>query len=259
MKFPQEKGVMNNQTINQGITSPHSGVRGEAIILAGGLGTRLRSAVPDLPKCMAPVNGKPFIGYVIDYLQKQGVNKFILSLGYMSDAIIDYINKDYPTLNVQFAIEKEPLGTGGAIYLSCTKATEQNVFVTNGDTMFDVNLSDLLQRHIDTKSDCTLSLKPMTDFDRYGVVELNEDDSIASFKEKQYYKSGLINGGLYVLNVANFLAESFAEKFSFEKDYMEAYFRQRKMSGLVQDAYFIDIGIPQDYLQAQKDFLKYEI
>ena len=102
----------------------------EAIILAGGLGTRLRSAVPDLPKCMAPVNGKPFIGYVIDNLQKQGVNKFILSLGYMSDAIISYINTDYPSLNVQFAIEKEPLGTGGAIYLSCTKATEQHVFVT---------------------------------------------------------------------------------------------------------------------------------
>ena len=227
----------------------------EAIILAGGLGTRLRSAVPDLPKCMAPVNGKPFIGYVIDNLQKQGVNKFILSLGYMSDAIISYINTDYPSLNVQFAIEKEPLGTGGAIYLSCTKATEQHVFVTNGDTMFNVNLTHLIQRHIDTKSDCTLSLKPMTDFDRYGVVELNEDDSIASFKEKQYYNSGLINGGLYVLNVSNFLIESFTEKFSFEKDYLEAYYLKRKMSGLVQDAYFIDIGIPQDYLQAQKDFL----
>ena len=95
----------------------------------------------------------------------------------------------------------------------------------------------------------------MTDFDRYGVVELNEDDSIASFKEKQYYNSGLINGGLYVLNVSNFLIESFTEKFSFEKDYLEAYYLKRKMSGLVQDAYFIDIGIPQDYLQAQKDFL----
>jgi len=228
----------------------------EAIILAGGLGTRLRSAVPDLPKCMAPVNRKPFIGYVIDYFQKQGVNKFILSLGYKSEAIIEYINKDYPALNVQFVIEKEPLGTGGAIYLSCTKATEKNVFVTNGDTMFDVNLNALLDRHNETSSDCTLSLKPMHDFDRYGVVELNDDYSIASFKEKQHYTEGLINGGLYVLNVANFLAESFPEKFSFEKDYMEAFYLKRKMSGLIQDAYFIDIGIPQDYLQAQKDFTK---
>jgi D-glycero-alpha-D-manno-heptose 1-phosphate guanylyltransferase len=227
---------------------------GEAIILAGGLGTRLRSAVPDLPKCMAPVNGKPFIGYIIDCLQKQGVNKFILSLGYKSEAIIEYITNDYPSLNVQFVIEEEPLGTGGAIYLSTTKATEENVFVTNGDTMFEVNLIDLLNKHIETNSSCTLSLKPMTDFDRYGVVELNNDYSIASFKEKQYYETGLINGGLYVLNVANFLAESFPAKFSFEKDYLEELYLKRKMSGLVQDAYFIDIGIPQDYLQAQKDF-----
>lgn len=226
----------------------------EAIILAGGLGTRLRSAVPDLPKCMAPVNGKPFIGYVIDYLQKEGVDKFILSVGYMKEAIIDYIASDYPTLQVQFAIEEEPLGTGGGTRLACTKATEQHVFVTNGDTFFEVILANLLHRHTETNSDCTLSLKPMQDFERYGVVELNSDYSISSFKEKQYYKSGLINGGLYVLNVANFLAESLPQKFSFEKEYMEALYQQRKMSGLVQDAYFIDIGIPQDYLQAQIDF-----
>ena len=85
-------------------------------------------------------------------------------------------------------------------------------------------------------------------------MELKDDFSIDSFKEKQYYKEGLINGGLYVLNVASFLAESLPQKFSFEKDYMEALYQHRKMSGLVQDAYFIDIGIPQDYLQAQTDF-----
>lgn len=245
---------MSNQKNDKLSYSPLGVGVGEAIILAGGLGTRLRSAVPDLPKCMAPVNGKPFIGYVIDYLQKQGVEKFILSLGYMKEAIIDYVAEHYPTLQVQFAIEEEPLGTGGGIYLSCQKATEKNVFVTNGDTLFDVNLAALLARHIETNADCTLSLKPMQDFERYGVVELKEDYSIASFKEKQYYKEGLINGGLYVLNVANFLAESLPQKFSFEKDYMEALYQQRNMSGLVQDAYFIDIGIPQDYLQAQTDF-----
>ncbi len=226
----------------------------EAIILAGGLGTRLRSAVPDLPKCMASVNGKPFIGYVIDYLKGQGVEKFILSLGYKSESIINYISADYPTLQVQFAIEEEPLGTGGGIYLSCKKATGNHVFVTNGDTMFAVTLADLLARHIETASNCTVSLKPMKDFDRYGVVELNGDYSIASFKEKQYYESGLINGGLYMLDVTKFLAEPLPGKFSFEKDYMEAFYQHRKMSGLVQDAYFIDIGIPQDYAQAQIDF-----
>jgi len=228
----------------------------EAIILAGGLGTRLRSAVPDLPKCMAPVNGKPFIGYVIDSFIKQGVRKFILSLGYKSEVIIDYIKTDYPELEVQLAIEDEPLGTGGAIKLSCLKAKERNVFVTNGDTLFDVNLTEILKQHLSTKSDCTLSLKPMKNFDRYGVVKLNSDNSVSSFQEKQYYEEGLINGGVYVLNVASFLSESLPQKFSFEKEYMEALFLSRKMIGVEQDGYFIDIGIPQDYLKAQQDFAK---
>jgi D-glycero-alpha-D-manno-heptose 1-phosphate guanylyltransferase len=227
---------------------------GEAIILAGGLGTRLRSAVPDLPKCMAPVNGKPFIGYVIDYFLSQDVRKFILSLGYKSEAIIGYIKSDYPDLHVQFAIEDEPLGTGGAIRLSCELATEKNVFVTNGDTLFNVNLSEILNKHVKSNSDCTLSLKPMVDFDRYGVVELDDDCMVSSFKEKQYYEKGLINGGLYVLNVAHFLNESLPQKFSFEKEYMETLFLKRRMSGVIQEGYFIDIGIPQDYLKAQHDF-----
>ncbi|MFP5041993.1 nucleotidyltransferase family protein [Parasediminibacterium sp. JCM 36343] len=228
----------------------------EAIILAGGLGTRLRSAVPDLPKCMAPVNGRPFIGYVIDYFLQKGVSKFILSLGYKSEAVIEYIKKDYPVLQVQYAIEDEPLGTGGAIKLACTKATEKDVFVTNGDTFFAVDLKKLLEQHTHTAAACTLSLKPMHNFDRYGVVELNENQSIASFKEKQHYDKGLINGGLYVLKVAAFLSEAMPQKFSFEKSYMEALYLERKMFGQVQDAYFIDIGIPQDYLQAQEDFKK---
>jgi len=226
----------------------------EAIILAGGLGTRLRSAVPDLPKCMAPVNGKPFIGYVIEYLQTQGITTFILSLGYKSEAITDYITVSYPNLNVKIVIEEEPLGTGGAIKLACSKASEQNVIVTNGDTLFSVELKELIQYHLQSQSNCTLSLKPMNDFDRYGVVELTDTGRIASFKEKKYYESGLINGGLYVLNVASFLNIPSEQKFSFEKDFLEAYYQTIPMFGQEQDAYFIDIGIPKDFQQAQIDF-----
>ena len=92
----------------------------EAIILAGGLGTRLRSVVSDVPKCMAPVNGRPFLTYVMDYLQKQGVKKYIFSVGFKSESILDYVNKEYSMLDVQHTIEREPLGTGGAIRLACT-------------------------------------------------------------------------------------------------------------------------------------------
>jgi D-glycero-alpha-D-manno-heptose 1-phosphate guanylyltransferase len=223
------------------------------IILAGGLGTRLRSAVPDLPKCMAPVNGKPFMGFVIDYILQQGVTEFIFSLGYMHEVIIAYINKEYPALKAQYSIEDEPLGTGGAIKLACTKAVTENVLVTNGDTLFKVDANAVMAFHKLHDAHCTLSLKPMKNFSRYGAVTLNNDSSVERFKEKQFYTAGLINGGLYALNAKAFLQEELPAKFSFEKDYLEKLYPQRKMYGVPQDAYFIDIGIPEDYARAQEE------
>ena len=225
----------------------------EAIILAGGLGTRLREALPDLPKCMAPVNGRPFLFYVINYLRSQGIEKFIFSLGFRHEVIEAYLNAEFSTLNFQCLIEKEPLGTGGAILASCYKASEQTVLVVNGDTIFKVDVVKAFIAHNKHRSDCTLILKPMENSDRYGVVELNNDDSIKSFKEKQFYKTGLINGGVYILNTEQFLAEELPSKFSFEKEYLEKYFETRKICGTVQDEYFIDIGIPEDYLRVQQE------
>jgi D-glycero-alpha-D-manno-heptose 1-phosphate guanylyltransferase len=227
------------------------GAGGTAIILAGGLGTRLRSAVPDLPKCMAPVNGKPFIGFVMDYFIGRGIEKFILSLGYMHEVIIDYVGKAYPSLDIIYSIEEEPLGTGGAIKLACTKAVDENVVVTNGDTLFTVNANAVIAFHKEHNADCTLSLKPMRDFSRYGVVTLDAECKVESFKEKQYYAEGLINGGLYALNVQRFLKEDLPEKFSFEKDYLEKLYGRSNIFGISQDTYFIDIGIPEDYQRAQ--------
>ncbi|WP_224019146.1 nucleotidyltransferase family protein [Ferruginibacter albus] len=225
----------------------------EVIILAGGLGTRLRSVVSELPKCMAPVAGKPFLHYVVEHLQKQEVNKFIFSLGYKSEAIIEYMNAYYSMLTIQYSIEEEPLGTGGAIKLAATKATEKNVLIVNGDTLFSVDINKLSILHEQLHADCTLCLKPMQNFERYGVVQLKSDFSIASFKEKQFYHEGLINGGVYALHTASFLKEELPEKFSFEKDYLEKYYSQRKMYGSVEDEYFIDIGIPEDYERAQTE------
>ncbi len=225
----------------------------EAIILAGGLGTRLRSVVDDVPKCMAPVAGRPFLYYVINYLEKQRVNKFIFSVGYKSEMIIDYVNDQYPALSSRFSIEEEPLGTGGAVKLACSLVSGKDVLVLNGDTIFNADAKKLAAFHKTSKSDCTLSLKPMQNFDRYGVVELNSDHLITGFKEKKPYKTGFINGGVYALNRDKFMQEKLAQKFSFEKDYLETYFGKRKMYGLVQDEYFIDIGIPEDYERAQRE------
>ncbi len=227
----------------------------EAIILAGGLGTRLRDAVPDLPKCMAPVAGKPFLHYVINYLQQQGIERFIFSLGYMHQVIEKFLAEEYPLLSYQSVIEEEPLGTGGAIQLACKKADDKNVLILNGDTLFKINVPQLAAFHSLLNAACTLALKPMYNFERYGVVEINAQGSVLSFKEKDFYASGLINGGVYALNVPAFLSLGLPVKFSFEKDYLEKYYAAQKMMGLVQDEYFIDIGIPEDFERAGREFI----
>lgn len=225
----------------------------EAIILAGGLGTRLKEAVPDLPKCMAPVAGRPFLFYVINYLRSQGIEKFVFSLGYKHEIIDAYLKEQFSTLAYQQVIEPEPLGTGGAIQLACSKTTEENVVVTNGDTLFTIDLHKAALFHNHNYAECTLLLKPMKNFDRYGVVVLGEDQLVKSFKEKQFYGEGTINGGLYLLNVNKFLDEEFPAKFSFEKNYLESFYEKRRIYGIVEDRYFIDIGIPEDYNRANKE------
>jgi len=226
------------------------------IILAGGLGTRLRTVVSDLPKCMAPVNGKPFLAYVVDHFIHQGITNFIFSLGYKHEVIIEYLSQftiHHSPFTIHYSLEEEPLGTGGAIKKACALASNKNVFVTNGDTLFKASVSSLQDLHMEKDAECTLALKPMKNFDRYGVIELNDNASVKNFHEKKHYQQGLINGGLYMLKIESFLKKSLPEKFSFETDYLEKFYTQTSMYGLVQDEYFIDIGIPEDYARAQSE------
>jgi D-glycero-alpha-D-manno-heptose 1-phosphate guanylyltransferase len=222
----------------------------ELIILAGGLGTRLRSEVPELPKCMAPVNGRPFIDFVIDYFFSQNIESFIFALGYKSDILRRHLVENYRHLSIEFTVEEEPLGTGGAIKLACSKTTGEHVFIANGDTLFKADINALTEMHLSKESQCTLTLKPMQDFDRFGRVAVDENNCVVSFDEKKYYQDGLINGGLYALDVQHFLNKNFEQKFSFEKDYLEKFARQGKFFASVQSAYFIDMGIPEDYHRA---------
>jgi len=225
----------------------------EAIILAGGLGTRLRPVVSDLPKCMAPVAGQPFLKHVIRYLLSQGIEKFIFSLGYKHEMIEGFLNDEFPTLHCECSVEQEPLGTGGAIYLACKRTKDENVLVVNGDTLFKADLEKAASFHIKNKADCTLLLKPMQEFDRYGAVELDDDYAVSSFKEKQNFQSADINAGTYMLDVEQFIDKDFPEKFSFEKDYLEKYYGERKIFGVIEDSYFIDIGVPADFQKAQEE------
>jgi|SRR5450432_36440 len=225
----------------------------EAIVLAGGLGTRLQSVVADLPKSLAPVAKKPFLEYLLEYAKKQGIKKFVFALGYKTDQVESFVRKYLPEEEFSFSIEDQPLGTGGAIYKACRQITGRNAIILNADTFFSIPFSQLSALHETREAECTLALKRMEKFDRYGIVEISEQNLVTGFSEKKYQDEGLINGGIYALQVQSFLQKPFQETFSFEKDYLEKECGNKKIFGVVSDAYFIDIGVPEDYQRAQTE------
>ena len=226
----------------------------EVIILAGGLGTRLKGVIADIPKPMAPVAGNPFLKYIFDYLVNHKISCVVLAVGYKYENIYNYFGEDYKGLELKYSVEEEPLGTGGAIRLAVEKIENEELFIINGDTFFDVNLLEFEQFAKVSKSDLALALKPMQLFDRYGSVEI-KGDKILSFKEKQFVEAGLINGGVYYCGKSLFSKFTVNQKFSFEKDLMEKYVNEKNLTGYTSDTYFIDIGIPEDYAKANVDFI----
>ena len=250
----------------------------EVIILCGGLGTRLRGVVHDIPKCLAPINGKPFLGYLLDWLGGYSVNHVVFSVGYLREQVIDFVQSQEWSFSYDFAEEETPLGTGGGIRLALGFCHENQVFVINGDTFYPVDLDSMPFEY-----PVTLALKPMKDFDRYGAVSVQgESDGpasdgnyflcscsknqfpsdiatpthtdallVAAFHEKQYCAEGLINGGVYAIDRSRLDLSSLPEKFSIEKEVLEPGAAIGQIGGWVSDAYFIDIGIPEDYERAQ--------
>lgn len=221
------------------------------IILAGGLGTRLRSVVSDLPKPMAPVHGKPFVQHLISWLLKFPVSKIIFSVGFKKEIIMEYFGEEYQGIPVVYAVEEEPLGTGGAIANGLKYADEDFVLVVNGDTYFPIDLNWFYVFHTENESGISIALKSMQKFDRYGSVELTGND-ITAFKEKTYLDEGLINGGIYFLEKEYFLSKSLDTKFSFETEILEKAVLNQNIKGSVFNEAFIDIGIAEDYYKASE-------
>lgn len=227
----------------------------EAIILAGGFGTRLQSVVNDVPKPMAPINHEPFLNYVFDYLKHYHIEHVVLSTGYLADKITDYYKNQFNGISISYTKEMNPLGTGGGIRLAMEQCTKKDILVLNGDSFFDINLNRYYNQHTSFHSDCSLALRKVNNAARYGTIKLG-NGFIKSFKEKDNIEQpGLINGGVYILNRELYLGKTIAnEAFSIEKDFFEKRINELNLLGFEYDGYFIDIGIPEDYKKAQDDF-----
>lgn len=216
------------------------------------MGTRLRSAVPDLPKPMAPVHGRPFLAHQMDYWIDQGVNRFIVSVGYMKEVIMDHFGASYRATPLSYAIEDEPLGTGGGLLLAAQGLSEP-FLVLNGDTFFGVGLDVLLEFHAAHQSEWTFSLFRTNEIGRYMGLDVKADGEIVSLKSGTGQPGRLANGGVYLINPSVLAMAKFApgQKLSLEDDLLPAFLAQGgKLHGLECPGGFIDIGVPQDYFRA---------
>jgi D-glycero-alpha-D-manno-heptose 1-phosphate guanylyltransferase len=231
----------------------------EAIVLAGGFGTRLQQVVNDVPKSMALINKRPFLEYLFDYLINQGVTKVVLSVGYKHEIISGHFSNLYKSLAIDYAVETEPLGTGGGIRLALWKIEGQRALVMNGDSLFRLDYRALMEYHLKKKADATLALRKLDDTGRFGRVTLNRVKRITGFEEKGLSAGpGFINGGIYVIEKLFLMEPEFRGRFSIEKDCYEKYYPYSKFFGFPASGYFLDIGIPDDYLKAQHEFAAFK-
>ena len=224
------------------------------VILAGGLGTRLKDVVGDRPKAMALVNGRPFLEYQLEFLRRQNIDVCIMSVGYKADMILDHFSKRNFDIYVSYFIENEPLGTGGGI-LAAAGEIDHPVFVINGDSFFDIDLRMMEAIWNEKSPDLVMALKELPDVSRYGAVNIDDEGRVVSFEEKGSKQGpGLINGGIYLFNPAWLWKKAKGYKFSFERDILAKSLNTDNIVGIPFNEYFIDIGVPSDYEKAQHDF-----
>jgi|GEM_PF-617990 Nucleoside-diphosphate-sugar pyrophosphorylase involved in lipopolysaccharide biosynthesis/translation initiation factor 2B, gamma/epsilon subunits (eIF-2Bgamma/eIF-2Bepsilon) len=228
----------------------------EAIVLAGGKGTRLQSITKGkIPKSMAQVDGIPLLTYILEYLYLKKLEHVILSVGYKKEIIMDYYKDNYKGIKITYALEQNPLGTGGGIAFALRQATQDNVLILNGDSYIDVDLSNFYLFHQETGAKITMAIKQMHEFSRYGTVAMN-GNVVSSFCEKKPMQQGIINLGAYIVKRDFLRGENMPEVFSFEEDYLNKVVQKGEIYGYLTQGYFIDIGVPEDYQRAQKELRK---
>ena len=221
----------------------------EAVILAGGLGTRLRAAVPDFPKPMAAIAGGPFLEILLTSLARKGFCRIILSLGHMAEKVVSYFGSSFAGMSLVYEIEAVPLGTGGALRRALAHASSDHVFVFNGDTFLDLEVSRL-EAFWQAHRLPVIVGKNVPDTRRYGRLE-TADQRIVGFTAKNMPGPGLINAGCYVLPKDALDMFELGRPFSLEADFLLMAVKSQHFALFMTDGFFIDIGIPEDYLRAQ--------
>lgn len=221
----------------------------EAIILAGGFGTRLRAVVPDVPKPMAPIGERPFLEILLSQLAQAGFQRVVLALGYKAEMIQEHFGSDYAGIKLVYAIENKPLGTGGAIRQALEYCLADHVFIFNGDTYLDLEVSQV-EACWQQFRDPIIVARPVLDTARYGRVE-SELGRFIGFSEKGAGGPGLINAGCYIFPRTLLHAFESGSPFSLETDFLAKAVHEIDFRVFVTKGHFIDIGVPEDYARAQ--------
>ena len=225
-----------------------------AIVLAGGLGTRLKGVLKGLPKPMAPIRDRPFLEYQMDFWIDQGISRFILSVGHLNQKISSHFGDSYRSVQINYVQENTPLGTGGGLLMAAKNLAEPFLLL-NGDTFFEVDLNDLFLFHNEHNAEWTMSLFRSKDLDRYMGVGLAKTGKILVLKSKENQIDLLVNGGVYLINPSAIsrLNLNPGIKSSLENQLLPSFLSLGgRLFGFECYGKFIDIGVPEDYYRAQK-------
>ncbi|MHB1011301.1 MAG: nucleotidyltransferase family protein [Desulfobacteria bacterium] len=221
-----------------------------AAILAGGLGTRLRAEVPDLPKVLAQICGRPFLFHLLDWLGDAGVRDVVLCTGYRGQQVREAVGDTYGEMRVRYSEEVEPMGTGGALRSALPLFSSRTVLVANGDSFPRVNLPSFLDWHVQRRSQASLVLARVRDASRFGRVEIDDAGRILRFAEKDGgHATGWINAGVYLFSRERIASVSEGRAFSLEKEIFPGWIEQGSYA-MKTDGGFIDIGTPESYREA---------
>lgn len=224
----------------------------EAIVLAGGLGTRLAARLHGVPKSMAPVAGRPFLEILLTQLQRAGCTRVLLSVGYLHTVIQEHFGASFHDMRVDYAIESVSLGTGGAIRFALKQAREESVLVLNGDTFLQADYAAMMHFHAAEGAGLTIAVVRHPDITRYGGLII-AGKRIVAFEEKGRSGPGFISAGAYVFPRDLAWPPTLEEKFSIEFDFFAPEICRLRPAAYQVDGFFLDIGLPEDLDRAQTE------